>query len=391
MPSPKEKLESEFFEFDFFQAVRLLERMFPERVPVGLDGPPADEIARFRAHLSMAFPPSQIIALDPQDDERPNHLFTITFFGLYGPSGVLPAHYTQLLLDLVRDVRGPERRSLRDWLDLFNHRFISLFYRAWEKYRFHIPYERGEADRGTQDTFTLAMRSLMGLATTGLRDRLVISSKDSQNGCSEWDAATLSRGVGIAQGSRLGPRNLNSEFGRIDDLALLYYAGFFVQRPRNATNLCTLLADYFRLPVAIDQFQGRWLTIPEDGRTRIGEFGSLGVNAVAGERTWDVQSRFRLRIGPLSFLQFDELLPDPDPRPERKKFFLIAQMARLFVGPEFDFDIQLVLSGPEVPEAKLGDQPGVGPRLGWTVWLISEKPVTAADDAVFDAEWVTNL
>src|SRR5439155_8639769 len=103
MPSPKDKLAVEFFEFDFFQAVRVLEKLAPKRVPVGLDGPPADEVARFRAHLSMAFPPSQIVALDPPGEDRPNPLLTVTFLGLYGPSGVLPTHYTQLLMDTHRD------------------------------------------------------------------------------------------------------------------------------------------------------------------------------------------------------------------------------------------------------------------------------------------------
>ncbi len=81
MASPKDKFAKEFFEFDFFQAVRLLEKLAPKRVPIGLDGPPADEVARFRAHLSMSFPPSQIVALDPPGEERPNPLLTVTFLG----------------------------------------------------------------------------------------------------------------------------------------------------------------------------------------------------------------------------------------------------------------------------------------------------------------------
>ena len=174
MLSPKDKLTKGFFEFDFFQAVRVLERLSLKRTPVGFDGPPAEEVARFRAHLSMSFPPSQIIALDPPNEERSSPLLTVTFMGLYGPSGVLPTHYTQLLMDLVRDVRGPERRSLRDWLDLFDHRFISLFYRAWEKYRFHLKYDRGEAFRAVPDTFTLALRCLMGLGTPGHTHRLQV-------------------------------------------------------------------------------------------------------------------------------------------------------------------------------------------------------------------------
>ena len=100
MPSPKDKFAVEFFEFDFFQAVRLLEKFYPARAPIGRDADPADEIARFRAHVSMAFPPSQIVALEPPDDDRPNPLLTVTFFGLYGPSGVLPSRSVPTLLGL---------------------------------------------------------------------------------------------------------------------------------------------------------------------------------------------------------------------------------------------------------------------------------------------------
>jgi type VI secretion system protein ImpH len=164
-----------------------------------------------------------------------------------------------------------------------------------------------------------------------------------------------------------------------------------VQRPRNATNLRTLVADYFRVPVEVEQFRGQWLAIPQSGQTRIGEFGTLGVDAVAGERVWDVQSRFRLRIGPLRYDQFENVLPDRAPVAERKTFFLMAQLARLYTGSEYDFDIQLVLEASEVPHAQLSDRAGAGPRLGWSVWLISSTPPEDADDAVFDAEWVTVL
>lgn len=384
MPSPKDKFASEFFDFDFFQAIRVLEKLSPQRVPVGLDGPPEAEIARFRPQLSMAFPPTQIIELDPPTQDRSNPLLTVTFFGLYGPSGVLPTHYTQMLMDIYRDIRGPERRSLRDWLDLFNHRFISLFYRAWEKYRFHLAYDRGEPFRETTDTFTLGIRSLMGFGTPGHRNRLEVRN------------AHQSKPGGFQiyfPGDEENPaqRASQSTLAKVDDLALLYYAGFFAQRPRNATNLRTMLADYFRIGVAVEQFRGYWLAIPEDGQTRLGEFGTLGVNAIAGERTWDVQSRFRVRLGPLSFAQFEDLLPDPEPVATRKSFFLVAQLTRVFVNPELEFDVQLVLAAPEVPEARLGDQPGAGPRLGWTVWLISAPPSRDADDAVFEGEWVTSL
>ena len=391
MPSVRDHLYEKPYEFDFFAAVRALERLQPQKKPLGGDAAPADEIARFRGNLSLAFPPSQIVALEAPGADRPMPELTITFFGLYGINGVLPTHYTQMMLDLVRDVRGPERRSLRDWLDLFNHRLTSLFYRAWEKYRFAVPYERGDAFAREPDTFTLAIRSLMGFGSAGQQNRLQIRAPAFAESAAEWhwaDAPAKGR-------AKADP----SVIAQIDDLALLRYAGFFAQRPRNSQNLEALLGDYFQLPVVVQPFRGQWLALPESGQTQLGSFGTLGVDAVAGERVWDVQSRVRLRIGPLSLDQFTELLPDPEPVRARKTLFLVMQLARTFAGPELDFDLQLVLAAPEVPQVQLGHADpgdgsgasGIGPRLGWNLWLISDTPPAPADDAVFECDWITEL
>lgn len=385
MPSVRDALFERFYEFDFFQAVRVLERALPEKKPVGLDFNPDQEVVRFRPHLSLAFPPAPIVALDPPADDRPAHLATVTFFGLYGVNGALPTHYTQMMMDLVRDLPrlSPERRALRDWLDLFNHRLVSLFYRAWEKYRFHVAFERGEATRPDPDTFTLAVRSVMGLGTAGSAGRLEVRARlaDAAADVLDWDQSGSGRGAHLAGGRRF------ATLAKIDDLALLYYAGIFAQRPRNAANLRLLLADYFRVPVAVEQFRGGWLAVPADRQSKLGELGTLGVDAVAGERVWDVTARFRVRFGPLDYPTFVDLLPDPTPVPERKTFFLAAQLTRLFVGPELEFDVQLVLDRKAVPEAHLTE--GAGPRLGWNVWLVSATPAADADDAVFEGEWVT--
>jgi type VI secretion system protein ImpH len=381
MLSPIEQFKAEPWEFDFFSAMRILERAYPDRKPVGLEFSPFDEIVRMRPHMSMAFPPSQIVEYLQTNDQRPVPILTTTFFGLYGISGVLPTHYTQMLMDIVRDIRGPERRSLRDFFDLFNHRFISLFYRSWEKYRFYVPYERGDS-RGPDanaDTFTLALRSMIGIGTPGLVNRLEVRGRKTAR-----DVDTVQWGESAVTSPILA---------KIDDLALLYYSGFFVQRPRNASNLQAILADYFGLPVEVQLFRGQWLDIPVERQTQLGMGGMLGIDTVAGERTWNVESRFRIRLGPLRYPQFANLIPDPEPQAKRKLFFLVAQMVRLFVGPEQDFDVQLVLSAKEIPASQLVENPadGPGPHLGWNMWLISKTPKADADDAVFEGEWVTNL
>lgn len=358
-------LFEEGYAFDFFQAVRLLERMSPGRRPVGGGGPARAEAARFRAHLSLSFPPSPIYEVGRPTADLPVPAVTVAFLGLHGPSGVLPPHYTELMLRLEREGKGPDARALRAWLDLFNHRLISLFYRAWEKYRFFIPYERGEYAGREPDPFTRAVFSLAGLGFPSLRGRLRVEA------------------VGGGAGARRA-----RPLAEIDDLALLHYAGFLAHRPRNALSLEAMLRDYFGVELRVLQFRGQWLPLGRADQTRLGGSARLGVDAVAGERVWDVQAKIRVCLGPLRYARFDEFLPDPAPAPARKAFFLLARLVRLYVGPELDFDVQLVLKAADVPACRLGGAGGGGAHLGWNTWALSAAPERDAEDAVFEGEEV---
>jgi type VI secretion system protein ImpH len=313
----------------------------------------------------MAFPPSPVYSLEGSAaPDAPPPRMTVTFLGLTGPSGVLPLHYTELLLHLDRDVRGPERYALRAWLDLFNHRLVSLFVRAWEKYRFPVAYERAGA--AGLDPFTQALFSLVGLGSPGLRGRLAV------------------RVPAAVAGQR------PAVLARVDDLALLHYGGLLAARGRSAVGLQALLQDYFGVPVEVQQFRGRWLRLEPADQSRLEPAGAactLGVNAVAGERVWDVQSKVRLRLGPLSYAQFTELLPDRSPVARRKALFLVAQLTRLYLGPELDFEIQLVLRAREVPDGRLASGPAAS-RLGWDGWVQTRPPGQDAGDAVFQGEEV---
>jgi type VI secretion system protein ImpH len=286
---------------------------------------------------SVSFPASAVYDVErPAGDLPP--VVTVTFLGLTGPSGVLPGHYTELLIRLQRGERGPEQEALRAWLDLFNHRFLALFYRAWEKYRFYIPYERGEYARTEPDPFTRALLSLLGLGQPSLRNRLRVSCRREEDGEPREDV-----------------------LARVDDLALLYYGGLLAHRPRCAVALEAFLQDYFQLPVRVLQFQGQWLHLDVSNQSRLGEGGGncrLGRDAVAGERVWDVQGKVRIRLGPLRYA---------------------------------DFDVQLVLKADEVPACRLEAGPGIGPRLGWNTWACSRPPEHDADDAVFEGEEVVDL
>jgi type VI secretion system protein ImpH len=304
-----------------------------------------------------------------------------------GPQGALPTNYTQLLLRIAREGRGTERTALRDWLDLFNHRMVGLFFRAWEKYRFPVPFLRfaigrraapaGESDTGPDaDPFTGSLFNLIGLGTPSLRRRLHIDAPPPAN----------------------DPQAAPQPLARIDDLALLHYAGRFAHKPRNAVGLAAMVRDYFGLPARVEQFTGQWLYLEPASQSRLpdedrGVNCELGVNAVAGERVWDVVSKFRVRLGPLRYSEFVEFLPDPAPVAQRKGIFLLSQLVRLYVGIELDFEVRLALRGDEVPELVLQDagEGELGARLGWNTWMPGEQMPETVDDAVFDAAEATVL
>ena len=136
--------------------------MEPGRQPVGESGPPADEVARFRTRLSLAFPASEIHEVqEPSAAGHPIEM-TVAFLGLTGPLGLLPHAYTELLIERARI----QDRAFWEFLDLFNHRLISFFYRAWLKYRFPIAYERTR-----RDPFTELLFDVIGMGTGGLQGR----------------------------------------------------------------------------------------------------------------------------------------------------------------------------------------------------------------------------
>lgn len=363
-PKTVDRLLEEPFAFDFFQAVRLLHALEPERARVGRGGPPLAEVVRFRSYASLNFPPSSIHDLVPAAQAGHPPDLIQAFLGLTGPNGVLPRHYTELLARMDREQRGAERHSLRDWLDLFNHRLTSLFYRAWEKYRPFLERERPGADRAEvdPDPFTQGLLSFIGLGTPSLRDRLVLGG--------------------------FGPTLRSARPPGIDDFSLIHYAGLLSRRPASAIGLRAILLDHFGLGVEILQFRGRWLSLDPSSQSRLAEGragNQLGVNTVVGERAWDIQGLFRVRLGPLSIGQFREFLPHRSRATGEGigAAFLLAHLVRLYAGTEFDFDLLLVLKAAEVPQCRLPEGPADGPILGWDCWVTCGPLEVDAADAVF--------
>jgi type VI secretion system protein ImpH len=333
--SVKQALFSRSYQFDFFQAVRLLGWVFPGRSGVGGKAKPHEEVARFGARLSLAFPPSAIHDIEWTPDTPAPARVIVAFMALTGTQGVLPFHYTERMIarKAVKD------HTLSAFLDLFNHRMVSLFYRAWEKYHRAALYEAAVLHGERPDAFTHSLFDLIGMGTEGLRGRM-----------------------------------------RIHDESLLLYAGLVAQRPHSASALRGILRDYFGMPVEIEQCLGNWHTLEPEDRCYLSpeqERNQLGEGAILGEEVWDQQARFRIRAGPLEFLRFLDFLPGA---PGLTK---LLELTEFLTGRAAAFDVQVVLRKREVPYCRLDDEGLDAPRLGYMGWLKTEDFICDAHDAVF--------
>ncbi len=321
-------LSDEPYRFEFFQAVRVLEKVYPEKRAVGRNAMPGEEVVRFRSRIALDFPASEIHEINETQDARTETVkleMLVNFMGMVGVSGVLPQPYTDLVLDRIRH----RDTAMWSFLDIFTHRAVSMFYRAWRKYRFPVGYERGN------DEFTAYLFDLVGLGTKGLRGRM-----------------------------------------SLPDESLLPYAGLIAQKPHSANALENILSDYFGTRAKLKQFYGQWLTLDPADYTRLGERNSvLGESAIAGTRVWDQQSKFRVRLGPVDFGKFQAFLPNGS------AYEPLRSIIKFMVGYEFDFDVQLILRKDNVPSSILTTRAQRKPLLGWTTFL-KTQPFTADDEQV---------
>jgi type VI secretion system protein ImpH len=329
-------LRDEPTSFSFFQAVRLLSRLNPGRARVGRMGDPADEVVRFAASTSLAFPPSEIQSLVLPDKtagaEPVPAKMTVSFFGLTGPQGVLPHVYTEHAASRAR----AKDTAFRDFLDLFDGRAIALFYRAWEKH-----FAPGAQESGSEDRLRDHLLDLAGLGTAGLKKRLPVS-----------------------------------------DDALAFYASTLALHTRSADGLGRLVGDYFGVKASVEQFAGAWRRVDGGGQVALGAFGDAGRLGfgVIGDAAWDPEGRVRLRLGPLARAQFDAFLPGG------AAYEPLRALVRLYVDDQVGVDAQLVLARDAVPKCTLlppRDAAAAGaPPLGRGTWLASRTPNRDPDETM---------
>ncbi len=308
-----ERLVNEFYGFSFYKAVHLLESLFPEKKRLGETPTPALEPVRFAVKPGFHFPPSDIGGVQ-QDGEGKRFKMEVAFMGLVGPSGVLPQWINELAIQRNRN----KDFSFTEFLDIFHHRLITLFYLAWKRHRFPENYLPGARDR-----LSRYMLCLIGLGTHGLTDHF----------------------------------NFPLE-------SLIFYSGL-LSRPSPCVAAIESTVRYFSgTAVQVHQFINRLVPIDIEDQTQLGSAnGSLGVNAVCGSHAWESQTKFRVDIGPLRYRHFLQFIPSG------KMLRPVFSLVRFMVGVEYEFDIGILLKRQEVPTCVLGMESPESPRLGWSTWV----------------------
>ncbi|MFO1066471.1 MAG: type VI secretion system baseplate subunit TssG [Pirellulales bacterium] len=328
---------------------------------LGTDTPPASEPIFLGGDLDTAFPATEIARLiepitssgrsefirEPASREsstttqprRARPRLEASFFGMYGTMGALPMHYTDTLRERARN----KDYAMREFFDLFNHRLLSFLYRVWEKYRLPAAHETAAAC-GREDAITTAIQALVGLRTQGQKGRL-----------------------------------------SIPDSLWIYHSGQSASARPDASSLAQILQEALHVRIEIEQFVGQWLTLTPDNQSRLGGLGSalgfnnaLGVDSVAGSRVWDVENRFRVKLGPVDWESFQRYMP------LETAMRRIADIIRRYVGPQLEFEVQVLLVASEVRGVQLQEE--TSPRLGWNTWLGTRSDPRPADEAMLNRQ-----
>ena len=318
----KDRLFKEFFTFSFFKAVHLLENLLPGRKQIGQTLNPMEEAVRFSVKPGFTFPPSDISGLQSAEQDSPVEM-SVAFMGLVGPSGVLPQWYNELAVERVHE----KDFAFSAFLDIFQHRLISLFYLAWKKYNLPVTYLPGAKDR-----LSGYLMSLIGMGTRGFST--IIQPQES----------------------------------------LLFCGGLLARHVPSAAAIEATIQYFADAPAAVEQFIEKIIPLDAADQTQVGAANSqLGVNTICGSFVRDTQATFRVNIGPLNYVRYVRFLPSGSMlRP-------MFSLTRFIAGIEYEFEIRIFLKRDEVPPCTLGTQLQGASRLGWSTWIASPGAVQVQD------------
>ena len=334
-----EQLLNEPYRFDFFQAVRTIEYAANSSLnesdavsaPLSLQAPPSREFLRFKARQQLSFTPSEITEVTHKEITTGNAQtpkvqwqMEIAFMGLTGSEGVMRYYLSEAVLKQLK----LKNNGLRDFLEIFNHRAITLYYKAWAKYQMAANFETQKLhSQEEKDPITQILLSLIGLGLPSLQYRQPYS-----------------------------------------DESLISLAGFLSRGTCTANGLERMLRSRFKLDVAIKQFTGAFSELTDDIVTKIGtQNNALGQNTFLGSRCHHSAGKFTVAIKPRNTMEYEALAPGS---PLIRSLMSFVRQA---AGPELIFDLEVARTYAQTPSTQLRTTATYAPTLGWNTLLGSSS------------------
>lgn len=306
------------YEFSFFQAVRLFQKLLPNGENIGSTLNPSEDPITFSGRYTYSLPGSDIYKIHI-DGTKP--VVEVNFLNLAGPHGAMPAPLSEKVIEKIRE----GDYALRDFIDIFNHRLLSIYYKVAAKYSF------------------------------------VLSPKNS-----------IQTPTGHMLCAVAGLDSKHEKYLAASTASLMQYAGILWQRPRSAAGLEQILSDYFNVPVEIEQFIGSWTNINRRQRSFIGKRRGrnhrLGRATFLGKRFWQAGHHFVVKVGPLTSEEFHQFIPTGAAYNE------MCDMIKFYAPLELTFQLKMSLKENENLIALGFDNQPRENRLGWTA-VLGESPV----------------
>lgn len=309
--------------FDLFQAISLLEREGVARGFAELGAADGVEAIRLKSHISLGFDSSDIHRADEVTSAGAAFSLTTPVLSLAGQAGALPAAFTEMLLER----NAAKDFATADFLDIFQHRFLSLFYQGRKKHRLGLGWHSPNASSVARCTDALCALGL----------NLPSSPTTTSTRHAPW----------------------------------LRHAGLLGGAPRSITGLTAMLSDRFSMPVRGEQFVGGWHPLESDALTRLGSAHRapvLGQTATLGRRYWDQAAGIRLSSKALTLTRLQSLLPGGR---EHADF---SATVRRYLPSDTLVDIALTPAPDALPQSRLSVHAGL--KLGWTAWLTGATPAS---------------
>ncbi|WP_099137804.1 type VI secretion system baseplate subunit TssG, partial [Xenorhabdus innexi] len=300
------------WQFDLFQTLRRIDAQSGEYYPLGSAPLPRYDRLRLGQKASMIFAPSTLSEARQRKNSKYYEIL-IYSFGLFGPNGPLPTHLTEYAYARQYNYQDP---TLTAFADIFHHRLIQLFYRAWAN---------------AQSTVSL--------------DR-----QDNQRFC-HYLACLVGMGLPAQQ-----------QADSINEHARYLLAGHLSRQGHGAEGLEKILFTYFNIPLKIKQNIPQWLDIEEPDQARLAagrHSPRLGQSAFLGTALYDVQHKFRIELGPLTLSEYEEFLPT-QPKSQQLHDWVCQ-----YLGVEYAWDIRLILNREEIQGLHLSEPV----KLGLSSWL----------------------